>query len=280
MPGFLRIALATLVAVLALSAPGAAQQDDHRRLAAVLQLNDVLSVLREEGLDYGRELDRDMLGGSGGDRWAREMERIYDMDEMRATMLAALGEGMSADAVRESIAFFDTPRGQRILMLETAARRAMSDPDIEDAARTAFDRMQRDRADGAQLLRLEQLERFVAINDLIERNVAGTMSASYWFFRGLADGGASDMDDAAIIAEVWAEEDDTRRDTELWIFALLLMAFDPLEPDEIEAYIEFSGTSEGRALNAALFAGFDRVYNRISHAMGLAVAQASTASDL
>ena len=64
-----------------------------------------------------------------------------------------------------------------------------------------------------------------------------------------------------------------REDSAGWIGAYLLTAYQPLEPDELDAYIAFWQTDEGRELNRALFATFDRMYAEISYLMGQAVAQ-------
>ncbi len=60
----------------------------------------------------------------------------------------------------------------------------------------------------------------------------------------------------------------------------MLLAYRPLSEPELEAYIVFSETDAGQALNGALFDGFDAMYLFISHALGVQVAQAGTYSDL
>ncbi len=82
-----------------------------------------------------------------------------------------------------------------------------------------------------------------------------------------------------VLADVWRQEDDVRADTETWVLGFLALAFGPLENDEIVSYIRISRTSEGRAMNHALFAAFDPFFARISHELGLGAARVLTSED-
>ena len=64
------------------------------------------------------------------------------------------------------------------------------------------------------------------------------------------------------------------------VYCFLLMAFNPLNDAELQAYIDYSQSSSGQALNAALFEGFDARYREISYELGRLIAGISTASDL
>ncbi len=244
-------------------------------LARVLRVDELARALHHEGLDHAQSLDADMLEGRGGAHWGRQTARIYDVDRIVEAIRAVLSDDLGENEVIGTNAFFDSPLGQEILSLEIAARISMRDPDVEAAARAIFDDLK-----GTDDSRLALVTRFVTINDLVERNVAGAMSASYQFLRGLSDGGVTGLDDAAILAEVWAEEPATRDETESWLFAYLLMAYRPLTDDELQTYISFSESSAGQALNAALFDGFDLLYRGISYEMGLSLAGALAASDI
>jgi len=49
---------------------------------------------------------------------------------------------------------------------------------------------------------------------------------------------------------------------------------------DLQAYIAFSKTGPGQALNAALFAGYDAVFGHVSRALGLSMAQIMRAQTL
>jgi len=100
----------------------AAWAGNARHLADVLRIGEVIEVLRDEGLDFGADLDRDMLAGQGGAFWAQQVGWIYDRVRMQDTVRVAMSQGMSDDEIARSLEFFDTDLGQQILSLETSAR--------------------------------------------------------------------------------------------------------------------------------------------------------------
>ncbi|MDK3072698.1 DUF2059 domain-containing protein [Sedimentitalea sp. JM2-8] len=266
------IALAVGIAFLGGVAAGEAPEPS---LSAVLKLDDVISVMHDEGLRYAKDLEDDMLDGQGGQFFHDEVDRIYDPDRMVVFVENALAEGLSDAQRRDAIAFFGTDLGQRILSLENAARVAMSDPAVEEIARAAHD----DILDTGDR-RLGAVTRFVEVNDLVDRNVASALGSNFRFFRGLADGRGARTSDREILADVWAQEAELRDDTESWLFAFLLMAYRPLSDTELDAYVTYSETDGGQALNAAIFAGFDAMYLSISEDLGRAAARAMAGSDI
>ena len=244
-------------------------------LMDALKMAEMMQIVRTEGLDYARDLNADMLDGQGSGFWASQVDRIYDIQRMSETTRAGLANALQGSDLDATLAFFQTPAGERIVALENAARGAMGDDDIEEIARQNY----RDLAqDGGN--RLDLIRAFVTANDLLERNVSGALTSNYQFFRGLSDGNAFDMSEDEMIAEVWAQEEEIRADTEEWLMGYLLMAYQPLSDEELEAYIAFSRTDAGQALNRGLFDGFNAMYTDISYALGRAVALELAASEL
>lgn len=262
---------------IALSLPAlpSAAEESAEHLTRALEIRKVAEVLRDEGLFHGQDLNRNMLDGLGGQLWDDTIDEIYSVDWMTQVLADTLDEQLTPDEKTQVLAFFETDLGRRILDLETAARVAMSDPDVEEVARATYADLR-----GTGDPRLERVDTFVTVNDLLERNVAGTLSSSYRFYKGLADGGASEATEDDILSDVWSSVDDVRLDTEGWLFGFLLMAYQPLDPAEMQSYITFSEGRAGQALNSALFEGFDLVFNDISYNLGVALALALNASDL
>lgn len=270
-----RVLVAALVAALMLPGALRAENAGAARLEQVLLLPEVADMLRAEGLGYGADLDRDFLGASGSGHFSAQISRIYDPAAMLDVMRAELIAGLTAEDIARSLAFFDTPSGQRILRLELSARQAMTDPAVEEAAQAAFAAAEQSRDPRAAAVR-----QFIEINDLAERNVAGALSSNFQFFLGLSDGGGQRLSEAEIIDEVWSQEEETRAETEKWLGAFLYLAYGPLSDEQMQAYLDYSETGAGQALNAALFAGFDAMYRTIYYALGLSVAQAMQSSEL
>ncbi|WP_299961747.1 DUF2059 domain-containing protein [uncultured Roseobacter sp.] len=243
-------------------------------LMEALRLPELLAALRDEGLRDAEDLNRDMLRGQGGAFWQEQISTLYQTQAMDAAFYQALTEGMDDDDLAAAVAFFDSDRGQRITGLEIAARQAMADPAVEEAAAAAFAALPEGDALGAVVAG------FAEVNDLLELNVALTMSTSYRFSKGLADGDLLEIDDAAILAQVWESEDALRASAETWLTGYLMLAQQPLPLADAEAYLAFARSDAGQALNAALFQGYETVFRDIAYGLGRAVALNATTDDI
>jgi hypothetical protein len=244
-------------------------------LMDVLRISEVIGILRDEGLANARSLDAQMLEGRGGAFLEAQVRQIYDVDAISERFRQALEAGLAPDQVEAAIAFFGSPEGARIITLENEARRALADPRIETAARELF-ATQLAADDPAA----ERVVRFIAANDLLERNVAGSMSANLRFYTGLADGGYTAQSREEIIAEVWAEQDAIRAQSEAWLGGFLYLAYHDLPEAVMDGYIGFSEAAPGQALNAALFDGYEAVYRDVSYALGRAIALSSEGDEI
>jgi hypothetical protein len=267
----------------ALVAPRLVQADaDAQKVLAltdVLKMDEILSVMRDEGLEYGKTLEDDMFPGRGGDAWRAQVARIYDPVTMRQEFDAALvaelsGAGEQLDQIVE---FFGSDRGQSILGLEIEARRALLDPSVEDAAKIAWANLQ--ETDDPLV---ERIMRFAEANDLIESNVMGALNSSFAFSKGLAQAGAfpQDMTEDQMLADIWGQEADVRAETTGWLFPFLSLAYGPMPEADMDAYIAFSETRAGQQVNAALFAAFDKVFTRVAFDLGRAVALRMQGEDI
>lgn len=237
-----------------------------------LQLDALLTIMRDEGVAYGQEMATDMFAGGQNAHWQSLLDQIYDISKMEQLVRAQFGAALGDADTDSLLAFFNSDLGKQVVKLELSARQAMIDDAIEQAARQSYyDAEDKD---------LRGVTAFIEANDLIEANVTGALNASFQFYRGLVDGGGFEMSEGEILSDVWAQEDETRVDTREWLYGFLMMAYGPLEEDELDAYVAFSSSPEGRALNQALFAGFNQMYDDISYALGLAAAQQMQGQDL
>ncbi|WP_413871841.1 hypothetical protein [Albidovulum sp.] len=262
--------LAPAAALLALTlGQGQAAEGDAARLEDALRLREVFSVMSEEGSDYGAQIEADMFPGAGGPSWVKAVNGIYSVDRILPIFDAAF-ETELAEAkadVPAMIAFFESDLGRKVTTLEISGRRALLDKAVEDASRLKYEELS-----AAGDAKMALVDAFVDANDLVEANVAGAMNANYAFYRGLGDAGVlpDGLTDDEIIAEIWAQEESIRGETDIWIRSYLAMAYAPLSDAEIRQYAGFSDTPAGKDLNAALFAGFDAVFTEVSHQLGRA----------
>lgn len=278
----LMLALGQTPQALAEGAGAAVEQAVPAEIGALLQtlhIDGLIGVMQAEGLDYGTALREEMLPDKTPAAWMAVVGHIYDTGRMRREFETALARELSGapEVIAAAQAFFGDARGQKILSLEIEARHALLDDKVEEAAQAAVARME---AEGAP--RLEALHRFAEANDLIEMNVMGAMNASLAFYRGLNAGGAfgDAMSESDMLAEVWGQEAQVRTETEDWLWPYLSLAYQPLSDEELQAYQRFSETPEGQRLNAAMFAAFDGMFNRISGELGAAAARQMQGEDI
>ena len=248
-------------------------------LSQALNMPEVVTILREEGLRNGADLAADLPGGPEDPSWTQVLDRTYDAGRMLAAFDAAFARALAGQetAAAEALAFFGSPAGQRIMGLETGARRALLEEGVEDSAAEAFAALSEKNP-----ARVAAIERFVALNDLIESNVMGSLNSNLAFFRGMAASGAPglEMSESEMLAEVWAGEGAARQETIDWVYPFLAMAYQPLSDAELDAYIAFSGTPAGRVVNAAMFKAFDEVFDAITFDLGRAMGLRMTGQDI
>lgn len=252
-----------------------ASRDRVEALLDLMEIDQIIAIMRAEGLTYGAELGADMLRGGGGAAWDMQVARIYDQAWMRATVRDRFVERFGQADPAPLIAFFETETGREVVMLEVSARRAFMDESVEEAAREAFRAVAGDLGGTSPRgldPHLSAIDAYVTVNDLVGFNVMGAMNANRLFFRGLVEGGAMEMTDADIMSDIRAQYEQTEAETREWIYAFLMLAYAPLDAGQINDLADLSQTPHGRALNSALFDSFDVMYGALSEALGAAMA--------
>ncbi|WP_172295434.1 DUF2059 domain-containing protein [Pseudoruegeria sp. HB172150] len=242
-----------------------------------LKMPEVIAIMRDEGLDYGKELALEVFGEPGGNAWARVVDGIYDQALLEEVVRRSLAEDLDGTNIEAMVTFFDSELGQRIIGLEIGARRALLDPDIETESRANLADMRYDSDP-----RLDLIEEFSEVNALIENNVVGALNSNFAFYQGLSEGGAFEQtfSEEEMLADVWSQEDAIRVETEDWLYSYLAMAYDPLSDEELRNYIAFSRTKPGEALNQAVFNAFDDMFVAVSLALGSAAADFMASQEL
>lgn len=244
-------------------------------LVEALKLHEAAQILSEEGLSYAEDLNAEMLGGQGGGAWAAQVGAIYDPARMVEMVRRDLKTTVFGQHREEVIAFYHSDLGRRIIGLENTARAAIRDPDIEAAARARYAALE-----GSDDARLALIRRMTDEGDMITRNVISTMNSNYQFMRGMAEGGALEMDEEEMLRDVAGEMEEITEDTTGWLLGFMLMAYSPLSEAELNTYVAFAASPAGQALNTALFDGFGKAYEDISYALGRAVALNMVAEEL
>ncbi|WP_299844472.1 DUF2059 domain-containing protein [uncultured Roseovarius sp.] len=244
------------------------RESDLDRLMDLLAFDETIAIMHEEGLRYGGQLAQDMLPDADAESWKSTVTRIYDEEKMLILISRDFRNELSDADLTPMLDYFSGADGREVVALELDARRAFLNPGIEAEAVDQFEAMK-----GENSALIDQVEALISDSDLVEFNVMGTLNASLMFYRGLSEGGVYDVPESEILADVWSQEEETRRSSREWLGAFLTKAYQPLEPEKLEVYASFYRTPAGRELNRAIFAAFDQMYEELSYLMGLAVAE-------
>lgn len=248
-------------------------------LYQVMEMPALLEVMRAEGLKLGADMGEEYFPNRVARGFDALVSQIYDIASMdtimRAEFVAGMAKRVSPEELERLIAFFHEGPGQRLAKAEVAARRAFLEETVESDAKARGDEIAETDPGLAALIAA-----YIAANDLIERNVSGALTANYNFYIGLVDGGGYAVDDSQILADVWAQEDATRKDSARWLTGYLLHAYGDLDRDDLAAYVDLSRTDAGSALNQVLFDGFGILYNDIYRALGLSISSLMAGEEL
>lgn len=264
--------LTTTVAAAAMfvaSLPVFAQDHDRPKVDALFDamgLAEVIGIMRTEGLVHGDEVAKQMFPDERDGRWTALVSDIYDSQVMYEEVRAAFDEELDGDDLDTMLAFYQSDLGHAVVALEISARRAFLDDTVEEISKE-----EAALAAADDTPRFRQITQFIEASDLIETNVVGAMNTNYAFMMGLIDGGALPDGVTAdnALQQIWEQEDDIRGTTQEWLYAFLMLAYQPLPDEDLDAYIAFMRSDAGQDLNNAVFVAFDGMYDDVSRALGL-----------
>ncbi|MGS4948203.1 hypothetical protein ACVDG3_22305 [Meridianimarinicoccus sp. RP-17] len=262
---------------------GAQAQRLSDRVLDAMEVAALFDMLQQEAVASGLDLGAEMMPGRDLAGWERTLARLNDPDtvlpEFRDAFAVALDAAPGgSDAQGTAIlTYLTTPPGDRIVGLELSARAALNEPGIEEAVLARFEV---DRAAGSDFA--TAVDRFIAINDLVDRNVTGALAANAAFLTGLQEGADAPgtMGTGDVLADVWEQEPAIRASTEDWLDAFVSLAYGPLDTAELQTHIAFSESPAGQAFNDAIFTAFDTVLTDLSYDTGAALARLLASEDL
>jgi len=267
--GMIRSLGVVICATFLLALPVQAQRAPQiEALLEALKISDTIKVMQEEGKDYGDDLADQLVPDVNPDSWAQTIARIYDHDKMYALIADGFETELEDADLNAMLAYYQSADAAEIVSLEVSARRAFLDADTEAAAVARYQNLSDTNAG-----LIDQIDTLISDSDLVEMNVAGSLNSDLMFYRGLTDGGAFEMTEEEMLADVWAQEEELRLSSREWLQSFLAMAYQPLQSEQLEDYAAFYRSPEGRDLNRAIFVAFDQMYEEISYLLGRAVSQ-------
>lgn len=245
-----------------------AAEGQVQSLNALTYLPETLEIMAQEGLIQGRDLGAEMFGNSDDPAWVLALARIFDAGRMQRLYDTALAEVLAQDPslIADVTPFLSSELGRRTLGLELEARRTALDEIARGAAREVFAELE-----ATDPARRAQIERLVLSADLIESNVIAGLNGNVAFIRGMAEAGApgTRIDEGSLLAQVWSQQPQIRTDVADFLYPLMALAYASLSDDELEAYVLFAESAEGRRFNAALTKAFEPLMIDLSRNLGL-----------
>ncbi len=260
----------TLGALLMIWPPQAKAQAadaDLQAINALTHLPETLDLIRQEGIQQGKDLGSDLFGDSEDPNWLSALDRVYDTGQMTGLYNAALRQVLAQDpSLSNNIRpFLDSDLGQRVITLELEARRTTMDKVAMQAAREVFVELEK-----TDKFRRAQIERLVVAGDLIEANVMAGLNGNLTFYKAMAAVGTpgTPNDEAELLAQVWSQEADIRASVEEFLYPIMALAYAPLNEDELQSYVDFSESPAGTRFNDALSKAFDPLMIELSRKLG------------
>ena len=273
-----RLVLSSLVILLSLARFAAAED-----LSRAYLLPELFEIMAAEGRSSVLAEGAVPLEGRALADFERDVARIYDQHTMHDAFVDSLMKEMAAtpEVLRDALEFAQTDLGKRVLRLEVSARDALLDDEVDEIARLALHDAREARPDTAASDRLAMIRDRVDANDLVELNVSLGLNTSFAYYQGMmAENAVNGLDAEQLLFLVWAQEPEIRADIEDWIESYFMMAYKPLNDDELAAYIAYVSTPLAQAFNRAMFRAFESLFNGISLDVGRALGRRLNVEDI
>lgn len=270
-PPFLGMTMLIALLAFAVTLSRPALADD---LSRAFHLPELFGIMADEGRKSVLADGAVPLQGRALEQFTRDVERIYQSERMLDAFNRALDTELAnaPDARADALDFAASDLGRRVLRLELDAREALLDDDVDMLARMALDDARMRRAGDDRFQRLKQVRARIDANELVELNVSLGLNTSFAYYRGmLAENAVSGMSADMLLQLVWAQEPEIRADIEDWVESYFLMTYQPLDPAEMQAYVDYVSTPLAQDFNRAMFRAFDTVFSEISYQVGRAL---------
>jgi hypothetical protein len=248
-------------------------------ILTALQTESLLRILQDEAVDAGSQIAETMMPGRAAQGWADTVGRINSPDRTGPILSDRFAESLEGRYSAMILHYLEAPLGQQIVGLELDARKALRDPETQQAVLVHYADMR-----AARDPRIDLLEDFIRVNNLIDGNVVGALNANAAFLKGLSAGaggaGGVPASEAEILTQVWQQEPQLRAETEDWVRAYVVLAYQPLSDAEMADYVDFCRSPAGQAMNTALFDAFDALFVSTSFETGEALGRWMNSEDL
>jgi len=249
--------------------------DIYQELYAALHMDEVVAVMRQEGLEEAETTAEMYLKNSVRNNFDSAVDALYAEASIKRQLLKGLRAALAKADAELALDFYRTSLGVLVGQLETTGRVAISNDAVEEMAISiAQDALQ------AKDERAEILQSAAEEMGLTEYNLSGAFAARFAFLSGLAEADELGINQDQIIELIARDKDSLRAEIDKWVLGYVYMAYRPLSDTELSDYLAFQMSSIGKALNQALFESFNAVSIHNAGQLGKLLATALQARDL
>ena len=253
-----------------------AQTEVYNQLYEALHLNDIVDIIRAEGIEEANTTAGIYLKSRGQTgTFSADIDNLYDFTNLSTLILDGISSRLTEKDAEVALVFYSGVLGKNIAELEASARLAISDKAVEFMAiETAKSASSKDSK------RIEMLKKNMEELELVEHNMKGAFASQYGFLTTLSRAGDIKLSQDQILSMLSGSEEDLRKDVSDWIMGYSYMAYKTLIDDELELYFDFLMSPSGKALNSVLFAVFNDLSVQTASALGELIALSREARDL
>ena len=253
-----------------------AQISVYDELYEALNLNDIVKVIRDEGLEEATLTAEIYLKSQSQTvKFNSQIQNLYDITYLSNFLLEGISTAILEKDVQELLLFYKSPLGAQVARLEASARLAISDDAVESMAiEIAKSAKTKDK------IRYKQLEKNMKEMKLVEQNIKGALESQYGFLMELSKATDINLSQDQILLLLSSSEEDLRKEVTAWIMGYSYLAYKPLNDEHLNSYLDFLATTSGKALNETLFNVFNELSFKTSSAIGKIIVLLREARDL
>lgn len=239
----------------------AAQSTEH--LLKLIGFDAFVSALSQSFQDSDNAMAQSDEGF--GVAWDLAAKQIFPSDDMFQDITGEIDGSLEAEEIDEMVQFFETGLGKKVTDMEVAAQTGEASLRLE--------------VEGAQILAemiendVDRLERYTSMVEalgVVESQVATAMNINFAIMSGMAASGKLpyEMSEEEILGNIASQQDLMRADIQNSVYVTFAFTYQGLSDAELDEYIAFLTSDNGRALYGSINRATETVLNVRAHAFG------------
>jgi hypothetical protein len=253
-----------------------AQTAMYDKLYTALHLNDIVEIIRDEGIDEANTMAKIYLNSQGQiETFGNDIDTLYNLTNLSTFVLDGMSSRLTENDAEVALVFYNGLLGAKIARLEASARLAISDSAVESMSIEIANSAGSQASERYKVLKknMEQL-------DLVEHNMKGAFASQYGFLTELSKAADINLSQDQILSMLSGSEEELREEVSAWLMGYSYMAYQPLNDDDLQLYLDFLVSPSGKALNEALFGVFNALSVKTAGVLGQLIVSSRSVQDL